>query len=158
MYQSRIRESKNRGNKKRDLLEPEEGQAFAIVQDMLGNGRIRVFCEDKKLRVARIRGSMRKYSGKVLIERNDLIVIAYRDFDDSTADVIHKYTSDEIHHMMRHEMLPDVMVKKIQLGDEIEGKTCGDDYLVFMEGETVDDSPEDVGAGEGEDDLDIDAI
>lgn len=159
MYQSRIRESKNRGNRKRDLMEPEDGQSFAIVQDMLGNGRVRVLCQDKMVRTGRIRGSMRKYSGKVLIERNDLVVVATRDFDSDTVDVIHKYNQDEIHYMMRHDLLPEVMMKKIQMGDELESKTCGDEYLVFMEGEVQEsDVVADGEPGEEEDDLDIDAI
>ena len=175
MYQSRIRQSKNRDSRKRELIEPDDGQSFAIVQDMLGNGRLRALCADMKVRVARIRGSMRKYSGKVIIERNDLILVAYRDFADETVDVIHKYNQDEVHYMMRHRILPEMIIKKIQIGemDEIEQNT-NDDCLVFMDGdepdksdsndsneEETDTEKEDTkskGKIDSESDIDIDAI
>lgn len=164
MYQSRIRQNKNRDARKRELLEPEEGQTFAIVQDMVGNGRLRAFCADKVVRMARIRGSMRKYSGKVIIDRNDLILVAFRDFHDDTVDVIHKYKPDEVHYMMRHNMLPENIVKKIQMGDETEEKVHGDDYLMFMDQEMGEDVPTSYQKEDGEsmdddeDDIDIDAI
>lgn len=163
MYQSRIRQNKNRDARKRELLEPDEGQTFAIVQDMMGNGRLRAFCADKVVRMARIRGSMRKYSGKVIIDRNDLILVAFRDFHDDTVDVIHKYKPDEVHYMMRHSMLPETIVKKIQMGDESEEKVQGDDYLMFMEQEmgdgTIQTQKENDSDGTvEEDEIDIDAI
>lgn len=173
MYQSRIRQTKNRDGRKRELLEPEEGQSFAIVQDMVGNGRLRAFCADKVVRMARIRGSMRKYSGKVIIDRNDLILVAFRDFHDETVDVIHKYKPDEIHYMMRHNMLPEFIVKKLQMGDEAEEKVHGEDYLMFMEqdpdrdrektnsrsdNESGDDEENNDNKTTDSDELDIDAI
>lgn len=164
MYQSRIRQTKNRDARKRELLEPDEGQTFAIVQDMVGNGRLRAFCADKVVRMARIRGSMRKYSGKVIIDRNDLILVAFRDFHDETVDVIHKYKPDEVHYMMRHSMLPDNIVKKIQMGDASEEKVHGEDYLMFMDQDAdqpsdPSDKKESTGDGDEEfDDIDIDAI
>jgi initiation factor 1A len=163
MYQSRIRQNKNRDGRKRELVEPDEGQTFAIVQDMMGNGRLRAFCADKVIRMARIRGSMRKYSGKVIIDRNDLILVAFRDFHDETVDVIHKYKPDEIHYMMRHNMLPENIVKKIQMGDDTEEKVHGEDYLMFMdqgngdEAETTSSQKKNE-SSEDEEDIDIDAI
>jgi initiation factor 1A len=162
MYQSRLRQNKHRDARKRELLEPEEGQTFAIVQDMVGNGRLRAFCADKVVRMARIRGSMRKYSGKVIIDRNDLILVAFRDFHDETVDVIHKYKPDEVHYMMRHNMLPENILKKIQMGDEAEEKVHGEDYLMFMDQEMGDDTAqyqkENSDDTMEEDDIDIDAI
>lgn len=163
MYQSRIRQNKNRDARKRELLEPDEGQTFAIVQDMMGNGRLRAFCADKVVRMARIRGSMRKYSGKVIIDRNDLILVAFRDFHDDTVDVIHKYKPDEVHYMMRHNMLPETIVKKIQMGDEAEEKVQGEDYLMFMEQDMGDDTIQTQKENDSddtmeEDEIDIDAI
>lgn len=166
MYQSRIRQNKNRDARKRELLEPDEGQTFAIVQDMMGNGRLRAFCADNVIRMARIRGSMRKYSGKVIIDRNDLILVAFRDFHDETVDVIHKYKPDEVHYMMRHDMLPENIVKKIQLGDDTEEKVHGEDLLMFMdqgngneEQNSSDDKNESDEDNENEEEeLDIDAI
>lgn len=145
MYQSRIRNSKQRAkaSKNRTILEPDEDQEYGVVQDMLGNGRLRAFCSDAQLRVGRIRGSMRKYAGKVIIERGDLVILAKRDFEDDKVDVVHKYTHEEMSKLMRNSMLPATIVKEINKHDGDVGTSH--DYVVFME--------------DGEaDDIDVDAI
>jgi translation initiation factor 1A len=62
---------------------------------MLGNGRIEAKCFDGVTRLAHIRGKMRK---KVWIAQGDIILLSLRDFQDDKADVIVKYTPDEVSH------------------------------------------------------------
>jgi translation initiation factor 1A len=136
MYQSRIRNSKQRAKQTRNrtIFEPDEDQEYGIVQDMLGNGRLRALCSDAVVRVGRIRGSMRKYAGKVIIERGDLVILAKRDFEDDKVDVVHKYTHEETSKLMRNGMLPQTIVKemnKSSYGDA--GGTSNNDYVVFMD-------------------------
>jgi translation initiation factor 1A len=45
---------------KRELIFKEEGQEYAQVVKMLGNGRCECFCFDGETRLAHIRGKMRK--------------------------------------------------------------------------------------------------
>lgn len=106
MYQTRIRNNKKKAPKHRILFEPDDDQQYAIVQDMMGNGRVRVLCADTKVRVGRIRGSMRKYGNKTLIERGDMVIASLRDFDDDRVDIVHKYTYDEGTCLVREGMLP----------------------------------------------------
>lgn len=168
MYQSRIRQNKKRV-KNKVLLEPQEGQEYAVVKDMLGNGRLRCICEDGAEKVGRIRGSMRKYAGKVIIDRGDLILIAGRDFgEEDKVDVFHKYSHEDISALMKLRVLPDKIYKTLTLHDDQNyGKVgASDDYVVFMsEGEDdakatesegkMDMSDDDSSASE---DIDIDAI
>jgi translation initiation factor 1A len=136
MYQSRIRNQKRgRQQRKREFVEIEDGQMYALVQDLLGNGRVNVFCEDAQVRVARIRGCMRKYSKKVLIERGDLVLVALREFGDDKVDLFHKYITEDISYLTRHGMLPEPILKKIQGGDTLgdEERARDDNYVVFME-------------------------
>lgn len=77
---------------KRELIFKEDGQEYAQVNKMLGNGRIEAKCQDGETRLCQIRGQMRK---KVWIVVGDIILISLRDFQDDRADVIHKYTADE---------------------------------------------------------------
>jgi len=98
MYQSRIKNGKkrtNRDEKHRGVIEPEEGQEYAIAQELIGNGRLRAMCIDGIVRIARIRGNMRKSTHKVLIEKGDLILVSRRDFEEDKVDVIHKYSREE---------------------------------------------------------------
>lgn len=67
---------------------------------MLGNGRIEAKCFDGVTRLAHIRGKMRK---KVWIAQGDIILLSLRDFQDDKADVIVKYTPDEVSHCLRGE-------------------------------------------------------
>lgn len=60
---------------------------------MLGNGRLQAQCFDGETRLAHIRGKMRK---KVWINQGDIILISLRDFQDDKADVIVKYTVEEV--------------------------------------------------------------
>jgi translation initiation factor 1A len=169
MYQSKIREKKKRGgNRSKELDEPneDEGQEFAYVQDMLGNGRLRALCNDGSIRVGRIAGSLRKYSKKVIIERGDLILITKRDFEQDKVDVVGKYTNEQVNAFLKRRLLPDNITKAITHADAHNyGKAnAAEDYVLFVEdGEEVEEGSESdkegsQGEDEDEDELDIDAI
>lgn len=66
---------------------------YAQVTKMLGNGRLEAQCFDGEKRLAHIRGKMRK---KVWINQGDIILISLREFQDDKADVIVKYTVEEV--------------------------------------------------------------
>ena len=69
---------------------PEEGEIFGIVEMMLGADKLKVFCEDGKVRICRIPGKMRK---RVWIRVGDLILVKpWKVQSDKRGDVIHRYT------------------------------------------------------------------
>ncbi len=167
MYQSRIQNKKKRSDrlqKKRvlELPDAENGTYFAIVKDMLGNGRVRVFCEDGSLKVARIRGKMRKSRGKTIIDKNDLVMVSGRDFDDKL-DILYKYTLEEVSQMTRDYEIPEKIYKSLTESDfcRIEGT---EDTIIFCdkneESEDDDESSKECNDQncDDEDDIDIDAI
>ncbi len=108
---------------KRDLVIKEEGQEYAQVLRMLGNGRLEAYCYDGKNRLCHIRGKMRK---KIWIAQGDTVLIGLRDFQDDKADVIHKYTPDEARQLKKEGHLPaDAKINEtaavsdgIEFGDE----------------------------------------
>ena len=89
---------------KAELVIKEEGQEYAQVIRMLGNGRLEGHCFDGQTRLCHIRGKMRK---KVWVNQGDIILIGTRDYQDSKADVILKYTSDEARRLKAQGELPD---------------------------------------------------
>jgi len=101
---NRRRGTKDGDEVKRELVMKEEGQEYAQVLKMLGNGRLDAFCFDGKQRQCHIRGKMRK---KVWINKDDIILLGLRDFQDSKADVIYKYKPDEIRELKKLKQLPD---------------------------------------------------
>jgi translation initiation factor 1A len=94
------------------LVFREDGQEYAQVVKMLGNGRLEALCFDGEKRLAHIRGKMRKKVSvhcrcvhdlfcltdalhQVWINQGDIVLLSLREFQDGKADVIVKYTADE---------------------------------------------------------------
>uniref|UniRef100_A0A7S0YR93 Eukaryotic translation initiation factor 4C n=1 Tax=Polytomella parva TaxID=51329 RepID=A0A7S0YR93_9CHLO len=89
---------------KRELIYKEDGQEYAQVIRMLGNGRLEAQCIDGKKRLCHIRGKMRK---KVWVATGDIVLLGLRDYQDDKADVILKYTADEARVLKQYKELPD---------------------------------------------------
>ena len=82
----------------------EEGQEYAQVLKMLGNGRLEALCFDGEKRLAHIRGKLRK---KVWINQGDIILLSLRDYQDEKGDVILKYSADEARSLKAYGELPE---------------------------------------------------
>ena len=106
---------------KRQLITKEEGQEYARVEKMLGNGRLNAYCYDGKTRMCNIRGKMRK---KIWIKLGDIILIALREFQDAKADVIHKYAPEEARKLKAMGELPD----NAQVVENKDGQIEDDDF------------------------------
>jgi hypothetical protein len=62
------RRGKNDGEAdKRELIFKEDGQEYAQVSKMLGNGRVEAYCFDGVKRLCHIRGKMRKKVSSVVV-------------------------------------------------------------------------------------------
>jgi len=101
---NRRRGKNDGGEEKRELILKEEGQEYAQVVRMLGNGRLEGHCFDKKTRLCHIRGKMRK---KVWVNVGDIVLLGLRDFQDDKADVIMKYMSEEARRLKALGELPE---------------------------------------------------
>ncbi|CCE81961.1 Piso0_002646 [Millerozyma farinosa CBS 7064] len=101
---NRRRGKNDNGGQKRELIYKEEGQEYAQITKMLGNGRIEVSCFDGIKRMGHIRGKLRK---KVWMGQGDIILVSLRDFQDDQCDVVHKYNSDEARTLKNVGELPD---------------------------------------------------
>jgi translation initiation factor 1A len=98
------RRGKNDTETKRELTFKEDGQEYAQVIRMLGNGRLEAHCFDGVRRMCHIRGKMRK---KVWINVDDIILVGLRDYQDERADVILKYSPDEVRSLKAYKELPE---------------------------------------------------
>ena len=88
---------------KRELVFKEDGQEYAQVTRMLGNGRCEAICVDGTRRLCHIRGKMHK---KVWIAAGDIVLVGLRDYQDDKADVILKYMNDEARLLKAYLELP----------------------------------------------------
>ena len=89
---------------KRELVFREDGQEYAQVTKMLGNGRLEAMCFDGVKRLCHIRGKLRK---KVWINQSDIILVGLRDYQDAKADVILKYSADEARNLKSYGEFPE---------------------------------------------------
>jgi len=124
-------------NEKRELIFKEEGQEYAQVTKMLGNGRLEAMCFDGTKRLCHIRGKLRK---KVWINGGDIILLGLRDYQDTKADVILKYTSDEARNLKAYGELPETakINENLNEGDE------GDENILFDNYDDDDDEDGDI--------------
>lgn len=82
----------------REVPVREEGQQYARVTKMLGNGRLMAACGDGVERLCKIRGSMRR---REWVRVGDVVLVALRDFQDDKADVVFRYQDAEVHRLKR---------------------------------------------------------
>ena len=86
-------------NTTKDLIFKVEGQEYAVVLKLLGNCRLEAQCYDGVKRLCHIRGAMRK---KVWINMGDTILVSLRDFQDNKADVINKYSPEDVRKLQEY--------------------------------------------------------
>ncbi|KAF8061317.1 bbs9 [Scenedesmus sp. PABB004] len=98
------RRGKNENEEKRELIFKEDGQEYAQVLRMLGNGRLEAQCIDGVKRLCHIRGKMRK---KVWVNQGDIVLVGLREYQDAKGDVILKYMADEARSLKQYGELPE---------------------------------------------------
>jgi len=114
---------------KRELVLKEDGQSYAQVTRILGNGHLEAFCFDSaggKKRLCHIRGKLRK---KQWINQGDIILVGLRDYQDDKADVIMKYHADEARELKRMREIPD----NINITETTTNTTEGLEDVIFDE-------------------------
>ena len=79
-------------------------EMFALADQILGGRRVSVLCEDGETRLARIPGKMRR---RQWVREGDLIIVWPWDFQESKADVKHRYTKTQAMYLSRKGVLPD---------------------------------------------------
>ncbi|WP_438995413.1 translation initiation factor eIF-1A [Poseidonia sp.] len=79
-------------------------EMFALASQILGGRRVTVLCADGETRMARIPGKMRR---RQWVREGDLIIVWPWDFQDSKADVKHRYTKTQAMYLSRKGVLPD---------------------------------------------------
>mgnify|MGYP003323928251 CR=1 FL=1 len=135
-------------------------EMFALADQILGGRRVSILCEDGETRLARIPGKMRR---RQWVREGDLIIVWPWDFQDSKADVKHRYTKTQAMYLSRKGALPDdvdIFGMNVTHDDDDEH----DDIFGVMETEeddVIEDSDDDVDAmfgdaDESDEDDDVD--
>lgn len=76
---------------------------YAQVSRVLGNCRVIAYCFDGKERLCHVRGKFRR---RVWINRDDIILVGKREYQDDKADIIHRYSPEEARLLKALKELP----------------------------------------------------
>ncbi|MHA1270109.1 MAG: translation initiation factor eIF-1A [Candidatus Helarchaeota archaeon] len=86
------------------VAKKEDGEVYGVVLQMLGNSRMKVYCFDGKVRIARIRGKLVK---RMWIREEDVVIVSPWEFQDDKADIVHRYKRSEVSWLQRRGFIPD---------------------------------------------------
>ena len=128
-------------------------EMFALASQILGGRRVTVLCEDGETRMARIPGKMRR---RQWVREGDLIIVWPWDFQDSKADVKHRYTKTQAMYLSRKGVLPDdvdMFGMGVSLDDDGEHDDLFASGAVEDEPQVSEDDGDDLFADDGGDDL-----
>lgn len=81
-------------------------EIFGVVDQALGGGHLRVFCQDGKMRMGRIRGKLKK---RMWMREGDLVIIKPWEFQDEKGDVLYRYTHIQAQNMIRRGLVPKIL-------------------------------------------------
>ena len=128
-------------------------EMFALASQILGGRRVTVLCEDGETRMARIPGKMRR---RQWVREGDLIIVWPWDFQDSKADVKHRYTKTQAMYLSRKGVLPDdvdMFGMGVSLDDDGEHDDLFASGTVEDEPQATEDDGDDLFADDDSDDL-----
>ena len=134
---------------------------FALAEEILGGRRVTVLCADGETRMARIPGKMRR---RQWVREGDLIIVWPWDFQDTKADVKHRYTKTQAMYLSRKGVLPadvDIFGMNTAVDDDDEHDDLfgtvddEDDDLFGAADEPSDDDADDLFGDDDDDEDDL---
>lgn len=97
----------NNSETSRELIFKGSAQDYAVVKDMLGNGRCNAVCfDDAVTKLCIIRGNMRVRQVNRIC-KGDLVLVGLREYQHTKVDIIHIYTNDEVKSLIGYGEISD---------------------------------------------------
>ena len=93
-----------------------EGQEYGQVIKLLGNNRLSVYCFDGTKRMCNIRGKMRK---RIFINKDDIVLVSLRDFQDEKGDIVHKYCEEHKRTLIDNNIISDIDFNNIDITSQL---------------------------------------
>jgi translation initiation factor 1A len=150
MYQSSIRDKKkhkifNQQRSDNYDLNPAY-EEYAYVKKLLGNCRVQLATGSGVEAIGIIRGTLRKFNKRVLIESGDIVVVSKRDYQESKVDIVHKYNADQVQCLIAEKKLSNILINmynNTHTFDESQDKTVADDNYIDFSNITDSDESDD---------------
>lgn len=113
MYQTSIRNKKKHSkfqqNREMDYLIDTNYEEYAYVITMLGNCRVQLVTDAGSKCIGIIRGSLRKFNKRILIEKGDIVVVSKRDFQEAKVDIVHKFNFEQTQMLIKDKKISDYL-------------------------------------------------
>ena len=114
MYQSSIRNKKSKADFNRDknlnYTLDSDCEEYAYVIKLLGNCRASVISNSGVTSIGIIRGTLRKFNKRIMIENGDIVVISKRDYQDNKVDIVHKFNSEQSKSLIKNKELSNILI------------------------------------------------
>ena len=151
MYQTSIRNKKQKkylnNSHNNDYNLDANNEEYAIVTKLLGNCRVTLITNSGNECIGIIRGSLRKFSKRVLIEKGDIVVVSIRHYQDNKVDIVHKYNREQIQLFIKDKILSQTLINyynnKIKFEKSENNTIIEDDKLEFDYNISISDSDSD---------------
>ena len=138
MYQESIRNKKKTLNlsksKNINYIINTNYEDYGFVIKLLGNCRASVLCNNGDIVIGIIRGNMRRFNKRVLIDKGDIVVVSRREYQINKADIVHKYNLEQCQYIINSNELTETLVNEYYKNTQ-KTTGCGsnDTYISFEE-------------------------
>ena len=112
MYQTTIRNKKKSANVAKNYIIDAEFEEYALSKKLLGNCRVSLITNSGDEVIGIIRGNMRKFNKRVLIEVGDIVIVSKRDFQTNKVDIVHKFNLEQTQQLINNKELSDVLINQ----------------------------------------------
>jgi translation initiation factor 1A len=155
MYQTSIRNKKKNSSFNRDKemnyqLNP-DFEEYAFVEKLLGNCRAKVICNNGIQAIGIIRGSLRKFNNRILIENGDIVVVSKRDFQENKVDIVHKFNIEQCQSLVKNKEISEILINSYHNKNyniPNDEKHIDDNYINFDDMSSDDDKSCDLSTDE----------
>jgi translation initiation factor 1A len=155
MYQTSIRNKKKSSNFNKvannNYAIDKEYEVFAYVMKVLGNCRVLVLCDNGTEAIGVIRGSMRRFNKRVLIETGDIVAVSMREFQTNKVDIVHKYNAEQCKVLISNNEISDTLINAYNKVGSTACLTNDADNIVFDDTQMPPQKAADDDDGNGDD-------
>lgn len=142
MYQTSIRNKKkishfNKANNNNYNIDKEH-EVYAYVIKLLGNCRVLVLCDDGNEAIGVIRGSMRRFNKRVLIEAGDIIAVSTREYQINKVDIVHKYNMEQCKILINNKDISDTLINAYNKSNLNTINNANDADIIFDDAQVED--------------------
>jgi len=133
MYQTTIRNKKKSTNVAKNYVIDTEFEEYALSKKLLGNCRVSLITNSGDEVIGIIRGNMRKFNKRVLIEEGDIVIVSKRDFQTNKVDIVHKFNLEQTQQLINNKELSDFLINQYYKNSNRSDKSYNNDdtHIIF---------------------------